>query len=411
MRLFLFAALLTLQLAAPAPVQPGSALADLHVVLAAPVYQPDGAVGTETATIANSSPSLVHLFGRKSLCDTSSTGAKEPSDAGFGWRVSVHTVTASPAAVVVSIDWRRIWDQGKKVNGPGGTVQLTLHAGDVIPLDLIPNARSTDGCRAVGMGLEVRLTRSAAPAPINSALVPIGATAGGVGSYNADLWLVHTMPTGIQQSQHQRIELRPSGAVFSFPPVKVTADTGDVNVAVTGSFVRYQAIGNGEFVLVSLTENFNDIGTRTPILGGATNLLLDLKLKEVVQLVMPQPFQGLRVGPPIGAGRGGGGARGAGGGGGGRGGGTAGAVTSGARGGGGASTGTGNAGAGGSGATGATAMTQRGAGAGGVVNERIAAPEMAVAPRPAQEFANILQIRQATLGHTFSVSVQLSTLK
>ena len=111
------------------------------LVVAAPVYQPDGSVSADTAVLAGASPHVVHVAGRSTLCEIAVAGAAEPREAAFGWRVTSQTLSATASAVVVSIDWQRVWDRGKKIaNGPSGTVQLTLHPGDRIPLDVIPNA-------------------------------------------------------------------------------------------------------------------------------------------------------------------------------------------------------------------------------------------------------------------------------
>jgi len=75
---------------------------------------------------------------------------------------------------------RRLWDGGRKIaNGPGGTVQLTLHAGDRIPLDHISNNAPTADCRAVGLGLEVKMTRTGAGSVPGTTQVPLGSTPGG----------------------------------------------------------------------------------------------------------------------------------------------------------------------------------------------------------------------------------------
>src|SRR6185295_6941461 len=109
---------------------------------------------------------LVHIFSRNTVCAPATTGAAEPTDAAFGWRVASTIVARSETDVVVSVDWRRLWEKGKKVaSGPAGTVQLTLHPGDRIPLDHIPNAKPEPDCRAVGLGLEIRLARTAVSLP------------------------------------------------------------------------------------------------------------------------------------------------------------------------------------------------------------------------------------------------------
>ena len=223
-------------------VQRPSVPSDLKVVIAAPIYQPDGGVTAETTTIPANAPNVVHIYSRKSVCETAIAGAAEPNDAGFGWRLASQTLSVTDSIVNVSVDWRRVWDRGRKLtNGPSGTVQLKLHPGARIPLDHIPNPAPTDTCRAVGLGLEIRLARTAPTPPVNSALVPLGASAGGASSIDADLWLVQRTPSGAEQAQHQTVRLDKRGGSFTFAPVKVSGDRGEVDVEILGSFERYRA--------------------------------------------------------------------------------------------------------------------------------------------------------------------------
>src|SRR6185295_16947576 len=139
------------------------------------------------------------------------------------WRVTAQTISQSATELVVSIDWRRMWDRGKKIaDGPAATQQLVLHAGDNIPLDHIPNLLATSACRAVGLGLEVRTARPASgppPAPQNADL-PLGAKEGGTKPLDAEIWLVHNKPAGTNDVLHQTVRLSTSGGTFAFSPVK-----------------------------------------------------------------------------------------------------------------------------------------------------------------------------------------------
>jgi hypothetical protein len=158
------ALLLGLTLDAQTPAAPPQE-PPLKVVVASPVYQPDGTTSVETVTLPDT-PGVVHLYSRRAICDTATAGATEPADAAFGWRLTSQTITASASAVTLSLHWQRVWDGGRKVqNGPSGTVQLTLRPGTRIPLDHIPNPSPSDACRAVGLGLEVKLARTTASPP------------------------------------------------------------------------------------------------------------------------------------------------------------------------------------------------------------------------------------------------------
>jgi hypothetical protein len=306
----LFFGLLIGQSAGPGAQSP-AVPADLKIIVAAPVYQPDGGVTAETATLAEGAPMVVHVYGRRSVCETAVAGGTEPADAGFGWRVTTQTLSVTDAIVSVSVDWKRIWDRGRKIaNGPSGTVQLKLFPGARIPLDHIPNPAATDACRAVGLGLEVRLARTAPAAPVNSALVPLGATPGGASPIDADLWLVQRMPSGVEQVNHQTIRLDRAGGSFSFAPVKVSGERGEVDVEIGGAFRRFRAPVGGEYLYLSLTRAIS--GESMPPGGyrGGTGTMIPLPgPAEVLSFEIPGPGAAPVAGGRGGARGGGGGAR------------------------------------------------------------------------------------------------------
>lgn len=272
-------------------VQRPSVPSDLKVVIAAPIYQPDGGVTAETTTIPANAPNVVHIYSRKSVCETAIAGAAEPNDAGFGWRLASQTLSVTDSIVNVSVDWRRVWDRGRKLtNGPSGTVQLKLHPGARIPLDHIPNPAPSDTCRAVGLGLEIRLARTAPTPPVNSALVPLGASAGGASSIDADLWLVQRTPSGAEQAQHQTVRLDTRGGSFTFAPVKVSGDRGEVDVEILGSFERYRAPVGGEFVYLTLQRSITGESMPPGGFRSGTGTMIPLPgPEEVLALEIPGP--------------------------------------------------------------------------------------------------------------------------
>jgi hypothetical protein len=292
---------------APTAAPPAqSPAAEWKVVVAMPVYQPDGGSSVETATVGGASPSLVHMFSRRSPCDTATAGAREPGDARFGWRVLANTVRTSATDVVVSIDWRRMWDAGRKIgNGPAGTVQLTLHPGDRIPLDFIANAAATDVCRAVGLGLEVTLARATAPAPPGSNLLPLGAVEATDSTVHADLWLVHKLPAGTERAEHQNVQVPMGGGSVTFAPLAVTTPQGDAQVEIGATFRRFTAATGGEFLLVSMSRHINARSLPAGGVSGSTSTLIPLPGPgEVLSLEIPAIAGGMRGGGG-GGGRGG----------------------------------------------------------------------------------------------------------
>jgi hypothetical protein len=263
---------------------------ELVVMLAAPVYQPDGGVTAETVALPATGAGLVHLFGRKSVCDPATAGAAEPTDAGYGWRVASQVISRSDKDVVISIDWRRMWDGGKKIpKGPGGTVQLTLHPGDRIPLDQISNSSPRHDCRAVGLGLEVRLSRAVASFTARKALLPLGATPGGARPVDAELWLLHALPSGVEQITHQKVRIPAAGGRFTFVPTSIATSRGDMTVELTGFIDRYRSPTGSEFLLLSLTRTIRGDGLPTEGVPGTTSTVMPLPApNEVLSIEMPR---------------------------------------------------------------------------------------------------------------------------
>ena len=307
--------------AAPAPTpQPNNWL----VIVAAPVYQPDGAVEAETVNLPAAGAGLVHVFARRSICAPAVAGAAEPSDAGFGWRIASQIVSRSEKDLVVSIDWRRVWDAGRKIsNGPGGSAQLTLHPGDRIPLDHIANSSPRADCRAVGLGLEVRVGRGdQARTPVPSSLLPIGATPGGAKAIDAEFWLLHTLPSGAEQVMHQKVRMDRAGGKFTFAPATVPTPNGDVHVELTGSIDRFSAPTGGEYMVVSMTRLVTGQSLPEAGVSGTTGSIVAMPVlpTDVLSFEIPgaavRGRGGSRGGGAVATATGGGGAGGGGGGGG-----------------------------------------------------------------------------------------------
>jgi len=272
---------------------PSAVATDWLVVVAAPVYQPDGGVMAETVTLPAAGAGLIHVFARQSVCDPATTGAAEPADAGFGWRVASQIISRSDRDLVVSLNWRRLWDAGGKVaNGPSGSVQLTLHPGDRIPLDLIVNRSPRPECRAVGLGLEIRLGRaasaSASPAVPATSTIPIGATAGGAKPVDAEFWLIHTLPSGAERVMHQVVRVPVAGGTFGFAPTAIDTPRGSLDVQLTGAIGRYRTPAGGEFLVLSMTRTVTGGGLPASGVSATTGSVIPLPpATEVVSFEMP----------------------------------------------------------------------------------------------------------------------------
>jgi hypothetical protein len=279
------------------------------VIVAAPVYQPDGAVAAETVNLPSAGAGLVHLFARRSMCDPAVAGAVEPPDAGFGWRIASQIVSRSEKDLVVSIDWRRVWDAGRKIsNGPGGSAQLTLHPGDRIPLDHIPNTAPRADCRAVGLGLEVRVGRADQTlTAVPRSLLPIGAAPGGAKDADAELWLLHTLPSGAEQVMHQKVRLNRASGKFSFAPATVSTATGEVRVEITGSIDRFSVPTGGEYLVLSMTRLVSGDSLPAGGVSGTTGSIVPFVPAEVLSFEIPGASSRSLIGPRGGGGMGAGG--------------------------------------------------------------------------------------------------------
>jgi len=181
-------------------------------------------------------------------------------------------------------------------------VQLTLHPGDRIPLDHISNPSPRPECRAVGLGLDVRLARAAGPSSVTTSMIPIGATAGGAKPVDAELWLLHTLPSGTVQVLHQIVRVPAAGGQFGFPATTVETTRGSVNVQMAGSIDRYRSPAGTEFVILSLNRLVTGEGLPAEGVSAITSS---------VQAMPTSPADVLSFEMPGTAGRGGGGRGGA----------------------------------------------------------------------------------------------------
>src|SRR5262245_19555740 len=116
-------------------------------------YGPEGKEHGAAYATTLDTESLQYIAG----CEIGGGNRPVPDRATDAWRVSgkVETLTAEEA--VVRIDWQRVRAGGAGTTSPGGSVQLTLHPGDRVPLDSAnPDTTATVGARTIGF--EARFT-------------------------------------------------------------------------------------------------------------------------------------------------------------------------------------------------------------------------------------------------------------
>src|ERR1044071_1822631 len=78
-----------------------------------------------------------------------------PPGATDAWKLSGKIESMTDDEAVVRIDWQRIRSAGANTTSPGGSVQLTLHTGDRVPLDSA-TPEPTAGCGARTVSFDAR---------------------------------------------------------------------------------------------------------------------------------------------------------------------------------------------------------------------------------------------------------------
>ena len=254
-------------------------------------YGPDG--GAQAAAYATSlaSESFQYVAG----CEIGGGNRPVPDRATDAWRVSgaVERVTADEA--VVRVDWQRVRAGGAAVTSPGGSLELTLHPGDRVPIDsATPEPTATCGGRTIGfearfgprpgwmIGPRGPLTASPAVTIMRS-----GGGGGGIGTgagsgsgagtgggarsvsagraalagskaLTADLWLVRT-----DKSQPEKPDFNLQGVVlqkvqgtvpFAFTPFTIETSAGPIAVQINGSLQVTTERGSAELVFTAIRD-------------------------------------------------------------------------------------------------------------------------------------------------------------
>ena len=227
-------------------------------------------------------------------CAVGAGNRPAPDRATDAWRVSGKVQTMSVDEAVIQLDWQRIRTNGNPTTSPGGSVQLTLHPGDRVPLDsarpdavrdsLAPGLPLFDcsartigfearygsglgrwvpggGARGGGGGISTAAGRSGAGSgggggtTIRSGAGVGAGTGGGSGSgravhmpkigsaestdsrkFDVDLWLVRNAPGRQEEAVHQALNGVSGSAQFAFAPVSIETSRGVVTLQVTGLF-------------------------------------------------------------------------------------------------------------------------------------------------------------------------------
>jgi hypothetical protein len=245
-------------------------------------YGPDGKSQAAAYDTTLAAESFQYVAG----CAIGGGNRPVPANATDAWRVSgkVESLTADEA--VVRVDWQRTRAAGVAVTSPGGSIQLTLHPGDRVPLDTA-NPDPSVGCGGRTIGFEARFgprpgfmvgpggplsespavtimrgvggggTVGAGTASVSTnahgggGSVDAAKTPGPVKPFTADLWLVKTDRThperGEFNTQGLVVEVRGS-ADFAFSSFPVETSAGPVNVQVSGNLRSVNEAGAVQLV-------------------------------------------------------------------------------------------------------------------------------------------------------------------
>jgi hypothetical protein len=203
-------------------------------------------------------------------CSKLGAGVKTPPEgATQAWRLAGRVLSMTPEEAVVQLDWQRILSEGRTVNGPAGSVQLTMRVGDRVTLDSVTRP-AAGACKTALVRFEARFAPRinaggdtvGRPTKGGSAVAGGGADAAGPGAartgaisgsgggasaspgvaersigtavFDVDLWLVHGVPNRADDVLHETLRAT-SSAAFTFAPIKIPTPQGALTVLVIGS--------------------------------------------------------------------------------------------------------------------------------------------------------------------------------
>jgi hypothetical protein len=224
-----------------------------------------------------------YVWADQTLCGMGAGDQPSGTTPWVGWHFTGTVLADVPGEMTVRIDWKRVWENGAKVqNGAGGTQTIKLRNGERVELDRVTPG-NTGGCGTIEAKLEAAVTSRAsyflgvARGGGRGALSGVGAGARGgaagrgvgvgggrgvgvgtmsgtatsgddakaqktlmpmrllKGSYDAEIWLVHKKPDGTETVQQQTVRFGAAPRPFAFPPEEVPGGGGAITVDIAGS--------------------------------------------------------------------------------------------------------------------------------------------------------------------------------
>lgn len=258
-------------------------------------YDKDGTLSGLAGDSASQGDFQSYVWTSPSLCGLSASSDEPSNVTGHGWHIKGSVVSRTAEQVNVRIDWRRMWDSGKRVSdGASGSKTVAMRNGERLELDRVvpsgatscgaaeakleatfaspatmqlattqnwmvsPDGRFVVGGRGGGGAAASRGTTGTTTTNTTQggargggagrgATQPFTLSSGGfaimgIGAYDAELWLVHRRPDGTETVQQQNARF--SGGAFEakFPPVSVQSSGGPITIDVTAKLQAF--VGN-----------------------------------------------------------------------------------------------------------------------------------------------------------------------
>jgi hypothetical protein len=229
-----------------------------------------------------------YVWADQTLCGMGAGDQPSGTTPWVGWHFTGTVLADVPGEMTVKIDWKRVWENGAKVqNGAGGTQTIKMRAGERVELDRVTPG-NTGGCGTIEAKLEAAVTsrlsyflgvarggagrglysgvatgarggaagRGAGDAKAQKLFTPIRLVKG---SYDAEIWLVHKKPDGTEVVQQQTVRFGAGPKPFVFPPEEVPGGGGAITVDITGSL---QLNGPG-FLFSNFSQGYGGRGAPT----------------------------------------------------------------------------------------------------------------------------------------------------
>jgi hypothetical protein len=261
-----------------------------------------------------------YAWANETLCLLSASVREPATTPAVGWFFRGRVLKRTGDEFLVDIEWARLWDHNTRLpNGPKGSMQVTLRTGEPLTLDAVTPA--VGGCPVIGARLEAAISPQVRPRRLGGggggagggsggaggggSGAASGVSSGGIGAgssprgsgggyggasgggtavsgstrdpaeralsaletyrqqFNAEVWLVHRLPSGIENVQRITFVFGRMSTKFAFAPVDVVKDGEKATVNVAGS-LRYVVPNGTEKLMVQLdrtiTKNTSSSG-------------------------------------------------------------------------------------------------------------------------------------------------------